>query len=52
MAEADLWTHERGAHVIELSVGAFNTDALNFYEGLGYRVRSHTLGKVPDGTGN
>lgn len=52
MAEADLWAHERGAHVIQMNVWAFNTDALNFYEGLGYRVRSHTLGKVPDGTGN
>jgi ribosomal protein S18 acetylase RimI-like enzyme len=46
MARTEQWAHERGARDIRLNVWAFNAEALRFYEGLGYAVRSHLLGKV------
>ena len=46
MARAEQWAHERGGSDILLNVWAFNAEALSFYEGLGYAVRSHFLGKV------
>ena len=52
MTEVELWAHERDAHDIQLNVWTFNSEALNFYVELGYRVRSCTLGKLPNRTSN
>lgn len=49
MARAEQWGRERGAGDVGLNVWAFNAEALQFYEELGYTARAHFLGKVLSG---
>lgn len=46
MARVEQWAHEHDASDILLNVWAFNAEALRFYEGLGYAVRWHGMGKM------
>lgn len=43
MASAETWTRARGMDRVELNVFEFNTDAIRFYEGLGYTTLSRRM---------
>jgi RimJ/RimL family protein N-acetyltransferase len=46
MAAAETWAGERGVRVVILDMSVLNTDALRFYERLGYRVSGLFLRKA------
>lgn len=46
VAAVEQWGQDNGAADTRLHVYAFNSDAVKLYEGLGYVVRSHTMGKL------
>ncbi len=45
MDEAQAWAIAKGATSVELNVYEFNTTAISFYEGLGYRTLSRKMSK-------